>query len=73
MLEVDSITEEEGADGGAPDSVWTDSHGEDDLVRITEAADELIPCEDATVVSIVMTVATKLTHFALDQKCTLLL
>ena len=67
MLEIDSITEEEGVDGGAPDSVWTDGHGEEDLIRIAEAADELIPCEDAIVVSIFMTVATKLTHFALDQ------
>ena len=67
MLEVDIVTKEEGVDGGAPDAVWTDSHGEEYLVRIAEAADEFIPRESAIVVSIFMTVATQLTHLALDQ------
>ena len=38
MLEVDAVTKEEGVDGGAPDAVWTDSHSEEYLVRIAEAA-----------------------------------
>ena len=68
MLEIDSITEEEGVDGGAPDSIWTDGHGEEDLIRITKAANELIPCkEGAIIVSVFMTIATELTHFSPDQ------
>ena len=56
MLKVDSVTEEEGVDGGAPDAVWTNSHGEEDLVRIAETANQLIPCKGTIVVCVLVTI-----------------
>ena len=38
ILDVDANPEAEGINGGAPDSVRTDSHGEEYLIRIIEAA-----------------------------------
>ena len=60
MLDVDTIPEEEGVYGGAPDSIWTGGHGKEDLIRIAKAANELIPCKGAIVVSVFMTIATEL-------------
>ena len=69
ILDIDAIPEEEGINGRAPDSTRTNSHGEENLIRIriVKAANELISCEGAIVVCVSMTIATKLTHLALDQ------
>ena len=54
ILDVDAIPKEEGINGGAPNSVRTNSHGEEHLIRIVKAANELISCECEGVVFVSM-------------------
>ena len=56
VLNVDIIPEKEGVYQGAPNTIRTDSHGEEDLVRIAETANQLIPCKGTIVVCVLVTI-----------------